>query len=131
MGYLGRLFGDREGKEEAKRGSLPWIGLTEMDQLEAIDRRSFEKSQLVYKHSTSCGISSMVLNAFTRGFIYEEEKADMYFLDIHRSRPISNEIALRYGIRHESPQLLVIKNGTVVAHNSHGGIAEMELSPFL
>ncbi|MEN8789562.1 MAG: bacillithiol system redox-active protein YtxJ [Flavobacteriaceae bacterium] len=128
MSYFRRLFGEQE---DAKRSSLPWIGLTEMDQLEAIDRGSFQKTQLVYKHSTSCGISSMVLNMFTKGYRHEEEKVDIYFLDIHRSRPVSNEIALKYGVRHESPQLLVIKDGAVVAHNSHGGIPEMELSPFL
>lgn len=131
MGYFRRLFGDREGSDEPKRGSLPWIALTEMDQLEKMDQRSFQKPQLVYKHSTSCGISSMVLNMFTKAYIYGEEKVDLYFLDIHRYRSISDEIARRHGVRHESPQLLVIKNGAVVAHNSHGGIPEMELAQFL
>ncbi len=131
MSYFKRLFGDLEGKANLKRTSLPWIGLAEMDQLEAIDRLSFQKTQLVYKHSTSCSISSMVLNMFTKGFEHEEEKVDMYFLDIHRARSVSNEIALKYGVRHESPQLLVIKNGAVVAHNSHGGIPEMELTDYL
>ncbi|MGB5237517.1 MAG: bacillithiol system redox-active protein YtxJ [Flavobacteriaceae bacterium] len=131
MGYLRRLFGDHEDKKDSKSSSLPWIALTEMDQLEKISRRSFEKTQLVYKHSTTCGISSMVLNMFTKGYTHPEETVDMYFLDIHRYRSISNEIAHKHGVRHESPQLLVIKNGTVVAHGSHGGIPEMELSAFL
>jgi bacillithiol system protein YtxJ len=73
----------------------------------------------------------MVLNRFTMAYSHEEEKADIYFLDIHRSRPVSDEIAQRYEVRHESPQLLVIKNGVVVAHRSHGAIPALDLSLFL
>jgi len=131
MGYFRRLFGDREGHDEPKKESLPWIALNEMEQLEKIDQRSLHKPQLVYKHSTSCGISSMVLDRFTRAYTFDVGKVDMYFLDIHRYRPISDEIASRYGVRHESPQLLVIKNEVLVAHNSHGGSPEMELAAYL
>ena len=131
MGYFRRLFGESEDREEPKSNSLPWIALTEVDQLEIIFRNSFEKTQLVYKHSTTCGISSMVLNMFTKGYGHSRDKLDMYFLDIHRYRPISNEVAQIHGVRHESPQLLVIKDGVVVAHSSHGGITEMELAPYL
>lgn len=131
MGFFERLFGQESRDSELNKKELPWIPLTKIDQLDEISQRSFEKPQLIYKHSTTCGISSMVLNMFTKGYILSDDQADLFFLDIHQSRNISNEIASRYQVRHESPQLLFIKDGRVAVHTSHGAIAELNLDSYL
>jgi bacillithiol system protein YtxJ len=57
--------------------------------------------------------------------------ADCYFLDVHRHREISNALAGQYAVRHESPQLLVIKEGRLAASASHGAIVELDLDAYL
>lgn len=129
MGFFEKLFGKHDA--DSAESKLSWIPLIEMDQLDDIFEQSYKKPQLVYKHSTTCGISSMVLNMFTRAYTLNEEDVDLFFLDIHRNRPVSNEIAERYQVRHESPQLLLFKEGKVAVHTSHGAIAELDLQTYL
>lgn len=130
MGLLDKLFGGSSGGGESRK-NLPWIDLTDQAQLSEIGERSQDRPQLIFKHSTSCGISSMVLNMFTKSYPLESDQADLYFLDIHRYRPLSNEIALHFGVRHESPQLIILKNRKAVFDTSHGAIADMDLASFL
>ena len=129
MGLLDKLFGASERQEEERR--LAWVQLVDAQQLDTVESASHERPQLIYKHSTTCGISSMVLGMFTRSFPLEQEEADLYFLDIHSFRPLSNEIVARFGVRHESPQLIILQDGKVVLHRSHGGIADLDLREYL
>ncbi len=105
---------------------VPRISLTEEKQLENLLTDSFEKKILIFKHSSRCGISSMVLKRFENAMPIENANFDYYFLDIIKNRPMSNAIADRFKIRHESPQLLVFKNGKVIADDSHYAILEMK-----
>lgn len=110
---------------------VPWIDLNAMEQLETIKSKSFERPQIIFKHSTRCGISRMVKKQFEADYGISENQADLYYLDLLNYRPISNEIANTFGVYHESPQLLIIKNGAVTTHNSHGGINDLELEKYL
>jgi len=126
MGFLKNIFGSSEPKEEKL---LPWQPLNDVSQLNKIEERSKTKTQVVFKHSTRCGISSMVMNQFVS--MYDvDANLDLYYLDLLNHRDVSNEIGYRFQVMHESPQLLIIKNGTTVAHASHGGINEIDLSKF-
>jgi len=98
------------------------IQLTDLSQLDAIASPENSKISVIFKHSTSCGISAMVLRRFENGLEDLQGKIDYYFLDLLRYRPISNEVASRFQVRHESPQLLVIQNGVVIHHSSHSQI---------
>jgi bacillithiol system protein YtxJ len=73
----------------------------------------------------------MVLNMFKSGYALEPGQADFYFLDLHAHREVSNGVAQKFQVMHQSPQLLVIKNGVVVAHDSHGAISEINLEQYL
>ncbi len=129
MGLFDKLF---NGSNEPKQvESTPWIDLNKMDQLDAIVEHSKTKTQLIFKHSTRCGISRMVIGQFKKNYGLAEAKADLYYLDLLGHRDISQEISNRFNVVHESPQLVVIRNGVVVAHASHGGINDMELEKFL
>ena len=131
MGIFNRLFGDLSNETSGGKKELPWIPLMEETQLVAIQESSFSKPQLIYKHSTTCGISSMVLNMFSKSFDYSEDQADLYFLDLHRHRSVSNEVARKFGVRHESPQLIVLDKGEVSVHRSHGAIADLDLTSYI
>ena len=122
-----KLFGAKAPKEEK---ILPWIALNSMEQLNIIEEKSRTKTQLIFKHSTRCGISRMVINQFVE--LYDEmTNADLYYLDLLSYRDISNETGYKFQVMHQSPQLLVIKNGVVVAHASHGAINDIDLGKFL
>ncbi len=129
MGLFKNIFGSSSNaREEAK--TIPWKALDSISQLEAIAKESKGKTQVIFKHSTTCGISRMVLNMFNGSYAVEEGALDLYFLDLHAHREVSNEVAARFQVMHQSPQLLIIKNGTVVLHRSHGSISEVDLSRY-
>ena len=122
-----KLFGSSEPKEEK---ILPWIALNSIDQLDTIAKQSQGKTQLIFKHSTRCGISRMVMNQFVAAYDLDLN-ADLYYLDLLSYRDVSNEVGYKFEVMHESPQLLVIRNGVVVEHASHGGINDMDLDSFV
>lgn len=130
MGLFGSLFnGNSDVKKEEK--VLPWIPLQSIDQLDEVEKKSKTKTQVIFKHSTTCGISRMVLNMFVDTYGIDAERMDLYFLDLHAHRDVSNEVAIRFQVLHQSPQLLIIKNGTTVFHTSHGAISEVSLEQFV
>lgn len=129
MGLFNKLFSGSTEEREAK--ALPWIPLTQLEQLEEIKAKSTTKTQVIFKHSTRCGISRMVIKQFETDFNFTNNNLDLYYLDLLEYRDISNEIANSFQVIHESPQLLVIKNGVVVTHVSHGSINDMNLSRFM
>lgn len=132
MGIFDTLFG--KGGEEAsasKANSVPWIPLTEMKQLDGIVADSSKKTVAIFKHSTRCGISGMIIRQFEKEYALDAEKVDMYYLDLLSHRDVSNEIIHRFGVFHESPQLILIKNGKAVFDTSHGSISALEMSGHL
>ena len=129
MGFINKLFGGSNEPKEEK--VLPWLPLTSELQLERIEDRSKTKTQVIFKHSTRCGISSMVMNQFVANYELTAEDLDLYYLDLLNFRSVSNEVGYKFQVLHESPQLLVIKNGVVVAHESHGAINELDLSRYI
>lgn len=110
-----KLFAKQEKVE------VPWNALTSEDQLQEIEKRSFENPVLIFKHSTRCSISGMVLSRFERSW-QESIGYELYFLDLIAYRAVSNEIASHYQVVHESPQVLLLKDGKVIHSSSHMGI---------
>ena len=104
--------------------STPWQPLTQVEQLDALVQESHEHPVLIFKHSTSCSISAAAKSKLERQWSDAglPAEAKLYYLDLLRYRPISGEIAERFGIRHESPQLLLIQNGECRYDASHMGI---------
>lgn len=89
-------------------------------QLEEIKKNSLQKPQVIFKHSIRCSISGMAKSRLDRK--ESPEGIDFYLLDIINHRSISNKIALDFHVHHESPQVLIINNGTCVYDESHSGI---------
>ena len=128
MGLLKSIFKASEPKEEK---ILPWIPLNTTAQLSYINEKSKSKTQIVFKHSTRCGISRMVMKQFVASYTLTDKEADLYYLDLLSYREISNEVGYAFQVFHESPQILIIKNGVVVAHASHGGVNAIELPEYI
>ena len=104
---------------------MNWIPLTDDAGLEDIKKRSLEKPQVIFKHSTRCSISTMAKNRLERSDA--PETLDFNFLDLIRHRDISGKIADDFGVEHESPQILLIKNGNCIYDESHTGISMEEV----
>lgn len=103
--------------------NMKWNELNEASQLDTIEEESKEKAILIFKHSTRCSISSASLNRLERKWQDGAGAPKPYFLDLIANRPISDEIASRYKIPHESPQVLIIRDGRCSYTTSHFGIS--------
>jgi len=99
---------------------MDFTSLTSTDQVDEIKNNSNQRPAIIYKHSTRCGISSVVFNRLDRSWQPNEmQTADFYFLDLISYRQVSQLVADTFGIRHESPQLLLISAGKCVYDASH------------
>ena len=99
---------------------MNWIDLNDLRQLDTIKELSATRPQVIFKHSTRCSISSMVKTRLER--IGPPDQTDFYFLDLIRFRSISNKIESEFSVPHESPQILLIKDGECIYEESHNGI---------
>ncbi len=104
---------------------MNWNDLHTIEQLESIDAESLTQPVLLFKHSTRCSISSAALARLERG--WSDTGIKPYYLDLIAHRDISDAIANKYGVEHQSPQVLLIKNGQAVYNESHMGINVEEL----
>lgn len=103
---------------------MQWNQLNDLAQLDQIKENSKEQAIGIFKHSTRCPISTTALDRLERNWakLETEPSIQLYYLDLISFREISNAIAEKFGVKHESPQFLLIKNGEVVYHESHYGI---------
>lgn len=102
------------------QGSIRWNELTSVEQLDEIRKQSEKKPVLIYKHSTRCSTSHLVLDRLERNWRGEGiPGVEMYFLDLLSHRNVSNAIAEVFGVEHESPQVLIIEGGKAVYDRSH------------
>lgn len=102
---------------------MEWQKLTKIEQIENLVEESKTQPVVIFKHSTSCSISSMAKSRLERQ--WSDNKLDSlkpYYLDLLAYRPVSNEIADFFQVRHESPQLLLIQDGVCTYNGSHMGI---------
>lgn len=125
MSIFKNLFGNQE-TETPKISNINWIQLIDLGQLNEIQEISNQKPVIIFKHSTTCSISRMALKNFEKEFDLQN-KIDAYFLDLLNFRAISNEVATKFEVVHQSPQLLLIKNEKSVYDVSHDRIDAYEL----
>jgi bacillithiol system protein YtxJ len=115
------MFWSNRKREETQQ-SIDWLSLKSIDQITRITKESQKQPVIIFKHSTRCSISSMVLNRLENSWTPELNRYKTYYLDLITFREISNQIASEFGIAHESPQLLIVKDGEVIYHASHMAI---------
>lgn len=107
---------------------MNWNELNSVEQLEEIDALSANSPILIFKHSTRCSISAASLNRMERKWNpVRSQKVKPYFLDLIANREVSDAVASRYGVHHQSPQVLLIQKGHCIYDNSHFGISFEDL----
>jgi bacillithiol system protein YtxJ len=99
-----------------------WKQLVSEKELQECIAHSAVNPQVIFKHSTRCIISKMVLQQFEEQIDSIPANAELLFLDLLSHRDISNSIATQLKVHHESPQVIVIKNGKAIFHESHHSI---------
>lgn len=104
-----------------------WVQLESESQLEGLINDSFTRPVVLFKHSNRCSLSSLALNRL-QNLQQFSGNADFYFLDLLRYRNISNAVADQLQVYHQSPQLLLVKDGECIYEASHLDIHASELS---
>ncbi len=120
------LFSFGSSSKGSESSKVKWQQLTNIQQLEDLTSESNEHPVFIFKHSTRCSISRMALKQFERNY-GTDKTATPYFLDLLEYRDISNKISEKFHVLHQSPQLLLLKNGQVVYHASHSDIDAEDL----
>ena len=87
-----------------------------VEKLDEVFERSFREPVVLFKHSNMCGISSHVLE------MVSEIDDEVNMIVVQQNRDLSNEIAIRTGYTHQSPQAFVLSKGKAVYHATHYGI---------
>jgi len=105
--------------------------LESLEQLEAAIARSAETPVLLFKHSTTCGLSAMAATEVADLLNGAAIDADIFVVDVRGQRPVSNAIAERLKVRHESPQVLLVQNGVVRWHRSHASVTAAAIASAL
>lgn len=93
---------------------MKWVPLTSEAQFNNLLRD--EHQFAVFKHSTRCSISSVAKNRLERD---SDESTEVYYLDLLAYRSLSDHIASVSGVQHESPQLIIFRDGKAIGHASH------------
>ncbi len=99
---------------------MEWIVMNSSDQLKEIKEKSKVTPQVIFKHSTRCAVSSMAKSRLERS--KKPDNIDFYYLDLINYRSLSNQLSEEFNVWHESPQVLVIKNGSCIYDESHSAI---------
>lgn len=116
-------FYDRFLKKGEKDVPADWHELTEISQLDTIIEESYKQPVAIFKHSTTCGISYQAKVGLEEEWDIAPEELKFYYLDLLAYRPISNEVANKLGIVHQSPQVIILKNGKPIDAFSHHSIS--------
>lgn len=126
MSIIDRIFGDQEIE-------LPdsWKVLDSIEQLEELKNLSENRPVAIFKHSTRCGISHMAKHQLEKDWDFAPGELDFYFLDLIRHRAVSNAVADTFGVVHQSPQVILLRNGKAVYHTSHHRIGVPDLKTAL
>lgn len=120
MGFLNKLFG--KGTEETD-----WVQLESEDAVEEVFAASGGCIQLILKHSQSCAVSFFAKQNLDSVPLEEWPEMDRSMVEVVRFRPISQYIAQKTSVRHESPQVLVIANREVIFHASHSEVNKVNI----
>ena len=108
-----------------------WNPITTEQDVHNIIENSNNKPQIIFKDSVTCGISAYAKERLISGNEVLIAKADFNYLDLLSYRSVSNFIADELSVIHQSPQIIVLKNGEVVYRVSHHSIQADDIAKYL
>ena len=129
MKLLKKIF--KKNDPEAQEAFINWLHLINIDQIKQIRSLSKSETVFIFKHSTRCGISKMVIKRFENMFDESMSNVKVYYLDILNYRDVSDKVGVTFNVIHQSPQLLIIKNEVSVFNASHQDITSIKLQDHL
>lgn len=106
---------------------MDWKSIQSENQINSIIEKSKDKPCLIFKHSTTCPISSMAKRRLEMNWDISDKEIDVFYLDLLSYRSISNLIAQKFQIEHQSPQVLLIEDGICTFNTSHLDISAEEI----
>lgn len=121
MNLFGNIF---KSSSEEEQDNL-WKTITSEKDIEDAVKLSFERKVVIFKHSTRCGVSRMVLKKFENEVALKKDEVIFFYLDLLRYRDLSHKIAEDFGVTHQSPQMIVLEKGIAVKDASHNEISVM------
>ncbi len=127
MGWFSKST--KEDKTDAT--GIVWKTLSSEAELDAVIARSHEIPVVLFKHSTRCSISTMAKSRFERSWDIDATAMEPYYLDLIAFRSVSNKISADLGVVHQSPQVILIKDGQAVYDTSHNDINVADLKEHL
>ena len=129
MGLFNSIFSN--SNNQSLQEAINWINLTNLDEITDIKTLSISESIFIFKHSTRCGISRMVKKQFEKLLLPNKNNIKVYYLDLLKYRNVSDAVSEVFQVRHQSPQLLIIRNGVAVKHASHYDITTISINKYL
>ena len=129
MGLFNSIFSNSNNK--SLQEAINWINLTNLDEITDIKTLSISESIFIFKHSTRCGISRMVKKQFEKLLLPNKNNIKVYYLDLLKYRNVSDAVSEVFQVRHQSPQLLIIRNEVAVKHASHYDITTISINKYL
>lgn len=105
---------------------MNWLELNNETQLSEIEALSFKHPVAIFKHSTRCSVSAFAKRTFEREWDAFPQPFAVFLLDLIAYRNVSNAVTSKFGVVHQSPQLIVLQNGKVVYAASHDNISAAE-----
>jgi bacillithiol system protein YtxJ len=122
MGFMDKLFKTQQNNVNEEQTGIQWEPLESVDQLDNVIKNSTLKPKVIFKHSTRCGISRMVLRQFENDFKKNDDEVTFYFLDLLNYREVSADVASKLNVVHQSPQVIILYNKEILHTESHQGI---------
>lgn len=98
---------------------MEWNELVSPDQLDMIREESKKNPVLIFKYSSRCSVSQLALDRLERKWSEKAKDIKPYFLDLITYREVSNRVAAQFEVEHESPQVLLIRDGNAIYDSSH------------
>ena len=129
MGLFNSIFSN--SNNQSLQEAINWINLTNLDEITDIKTLSTSESIFIFKHSTRCGISRIVKKQFEKLLLPNNNNVKVYYLDLLKYRNVSDALSEVFQVRHQSPQLLIIRNGVAVKHASHYDITTISINKYL
>jgi bacillithiol system protein YtxJ len=119
MGFLDKITKAFTGKDAPSDENSVWNLISSSEEIEELILASNKRTQIVFKHSPSCGVSFFAMRNLNTPEILENENIDLHLINVIRHRSISQAFAAKADVRHESPQIFILKDEKVIWHASH------------
>lgn len=99
----------------------------ETTHLSEILEESNKSPVIIFKFSSECGTSERLQKEFEENMDNKKINNPIFLVTVQKQKVLSQKIEEYFGIKHESPQVIMLKNGKVTYHENHFKIKVLEI----